>query len=69
MSKHGQLVFSAMPSFFCSSTPLPGKWKSGESVAKMMQSISCGATFASSSARLAACSARSLVHVVPSLGT
>src|ERR1051325_2501597 len=50
MSKHAQLVRSAMPSLCCSSTPVPGKWKSGDSVPKMMQSISETSTSASARA-------------------
>ncbi len=69
MSKHAQLVRSAMPSLRWSTTPVPGKWKSGDSVPKMIQSISVASTPASASARLAAWSARSLVAVVPSFGT
>ena len=69
MSKHAQLVFSAMPSFFCTITAVPGKWKSGDSVPRMMQSMSVGSRPASAIARFAASSARSLVHVLPSFGT
>ena len=54
MSKQAQPSSPSMPSFDWRNTAVPGKWMSGERVARMMQSMSLGAQPASSIARCAA---------------